>query len=59
MAIFKNEIDISDLVEAKVNVTFGDNQFLLQIFRQPYNFDGNTNWGGILTNLGRVFRANS
>ena len=28
MAIFKNEIDISDLVEAKVNVTFGDNQFL-------------------------------
>ena len=29
MAIFKNEIDISDLVEAKVNVTFGDNQFLL------------------------------
>ena len=29
MAIFKNEIDISDLVEAKVNVTFGDNQFLI------------------------------
>ena len=29
MPIFKNEIDISDLVEAKVNVTFGDNQFLI------------------------------